>query len=102
MLLQGLQDKGLKYVATCWLYVVRENNEDCTKLSCDRESRSRQEVILGLREECCDKRQDDETEKKLQRRILSRHRFVCRDTERRQLLSQQKNNVATRNDCLMN
>ena len=88
MLLQGLQDKSLKY--------------DCTKIGHDKESRSRQEVILGPREECCDKRQDVETEKKLQRRILSQHRFICRDTKRRQLLSRQKNNVATRNDCLMN
>ena len=38
----------------------------------DRESRSQQEVILGPREECCDKRQDIEIEKKLERQLLSR------------------------------
>ena len=70
MLLQGLQDKGLKYVTKHLIYVVRENNEDFTKLDCDRKPRWRQAVILGLREECCYKRQDAETEKKLQRRIL--------------------------------
>ena len=85
MLLQGRQNKGLKYVATRLSYVMRENNEDLTKLGCDRKSRSRQEVILGPREGCCEKRQNAKREKKLQKRILSRHRFVCHDTERRQL-----------------
>ena len=32
MLLQGLQDKSLKYIATRRSYVVRENNEDLTNL----------------------------------------------------------------------
>ena len=41
------------------------------KIGRDRESRSRQEVILGPRESCCDKRQDAETKKNLKRRILS-------------------------------
>ena len=59
MLLQGLKDKSLKYVATRLSYVVRENNEDFTKLGCDKESRSRQEVILGPREECYDKSQGE-------------------------------------------
>ena len=70
MLLHGLQDKSLKYVATRLSYVVRENNEDFTKLSYDRKSRSRQEVILRPREECCDKRQDAETEKKASKKDL--------------------------------
>ena len=83
MLLQGRQNKSQKYIATHLSYVVRENNEDLTKLGCDRKSRSRQEVILGLREGCCDKRQDVEREKNRKRRILSRYRFVCRDTIRR-------------------
>ena len=34
------------------------------------ESRSRQKVILGPREECCDKRQDAETEKKTSKKDL--------------------------------
>ena len=102
MLLQGRQNKSLKYIATHLSYVVRENNEDLTKLGCDRKSRSRQEVILGPREGCCDKRQDAEREKKLQRRILSQQRFVCRDTERRQLWSNQKNDVTTKNDSFIN
>ena len=71
MLLQGRQNKRLKYVATRLSYVARESNKDLTKLGGDRKSRSRQEVILGPREECCNKRQDAETEKKLERRILS-------------------------------
>ena len=90
MLLQGRQNKSLKYIATRLSYAVREHNEDLTKFGCDRKSRSRQEVILGPREGCCDKRQDAERErerdKKLQRRILSR----------------QKNDVATRNDSFIN
>ena len=102
MLLQGRQNKILKYVTTHLSYVVRENNEDLTKLGCDRISRSRQEVILGPREGCCNKRQDAERERKLQRRILSRQRSICCDTERRQLLSRQKNDVATRNDSFIN
>ena len=68
----------------------------------DKDLRSRQEVILGPREDCCDKRQDAETKKKLERRILSRHRSGCRGAKRRQLLSRQKNDVATRNDCFIN
>ena len=102
MLLKGRQNKSLKYVATRLSYVVRENNEDLTKLGCDRKSSSRQEVISGPREGCCDKRRDAEREKKFQRKILSRHRSVCRDTERRQLWSQQIIDVTTRNGCLMN
>ena len=88
MLLQGRQNKSLKYVATFLSYVVRENNEDLTKLGCNKKSRPRQEVILGQMEGCCDKRQNVEREKKLRRRILSQHRYVCCDTERGQLLSQ--------------
>ena len=90
MLLQGLQDKSLKHVATRLSYVVRENNEDLTKLGWDRKSSSRPEVILGPREGCCDKRHDEEIEKKLERRILSQQRSVCRSIERRQLLLQKK------------
>ena len=40
--------------------------------------------------------------KRRSRRILSRHRSGCRDAERRQLLSRQKNDVATRNDYFIN
>ena len=68
--LNSLQDKSLKYIATRLSYVVRENNEDFTKLGYDRKSRSRQEVILGPREECCDKRQDAEIEKKASKKDL--------------------------------
>ena len=40
--------------------------------------------------------------KKLQGMILSQHLCVCHDTKRRQLLSQQKNDVVTRNDSFIN
>ena len=53
-------------------------------------------------ESCCDKRKVAETEKGFQRKILSRHRSVCRDIERKQLWSQQIIDVKTRNGCLMN
>ena len=76
ILLQGRQNKSLKYVTTHLSYVVRENNEDLTKLGCDRKSRSRQEVILVPREGCCDKRQDAEREKKLQRKLLRQEKVA--------------------------
>ena len=53
-------------------------------------------------ESCCDERKVAETEKGFQRKILSRPRFVCHDTKRKQLWSQQIIDVMTRNGCLMN
>ena len=53
-------------------------------------------------ESCCHKRKVAETEKGFQRKILSRHHSVCRDTKRKQLWSQQIIDVMTRNGCLMN
>ena len=72
------------------------------QLGRDRLLRSQQEVILGPKEECSGKRPVAKIEKKLQRKIMLRHRSVCRDTEIRQLLSRQENDVTIRNDCLMN
>ena len=53
-------------------------------------------------ESCCDKRKVFETKRGFQIKILSRHRSVCRDIERKQLWSQQIIDVMTRNGCLMN
>ena len=74
----------------------------------NRDLRSRQRLEVGIRkdsrpnESCCDEKKVDETEEEFQRKILLQHRSVCRDTERRQLWSQQIIDVTTRNGCLMN
>ena len=53
--------------------------------------RSRQRLQVVTRKKsrpkksCCDKRKVSKTEKGFQRKILSRRRSVCRDTERKQL-----------------
>ena len=74
----------------------------------DKDLRSRQRIEVAIRkdsrpnESCYDKRKVADTEKEFQRKILSGHRSVCRDTKRRQVLSQQIIDVTTRNGCLMN
>ena len=71
----------------------------------DKDLRSRKRIEVATRkdskpnESCCDNRKVAEIEKEFQRKILSRHRSVCCDAERRQLWSQQIIDVTTRNGC---
>ena len=102
MLLQSLQDKSLKYVATRLSYVVRENNEDFRKLGCDGKSRSQQEVILGPREGCCDKRQDAETEKSFKEGSCHNIILYVATLKEDNSYRDRKNDVATRNDSFIN
>ena len=102
MLLQGLQDKSLKYVTTRLSYVVRENNEDLTKLGCDNKSRSQQEVILGQGKGVA-------TRDMMRRERKSVEEGSCRDIvlyvatlKEDNSCRDRKNDVVTRNDSFIN
>ena len=71
----------------------------------DKDLRSRQRIEVATRkdsrpnESYGEKRKVVETEKEFQRKIVSRHHSICRNTERKQLWSQQIIDVTTRNGC---